>query len=95
MAKITLNFKLVLFYQYVYKKLVICLKSVHFIYSILATHLSILREASSNTVIFNYTSVRGNLTEEPLIDGNVSWCPDDNELKFNPALKVDLGQSIY
>ena len=43
-----------------------------------------------DTVTYNYTSVRGNLTEAPLIDGNVSWCPDDNfgrELE----LKVDLG----
>ena len=67
-----------------------CLKRVHF-YSILATHVSILREASGNTVTYNYTSVRGNLTEAPLIDGNVSWCPDDNELRFNPQLIVDLG----
>jgi len=33
----------------------------------------------------------GNLIEAPLIDGNVSWCPDDNELTLDPVLKVDLG----
>ncbi|KAL9959813.1 hypothetical protein ACROYT_G033169 [Oculina patagonica] len=57
-----------------------------------STHISILREAG-NTVTYNYTSVRGNLTGPPLVDGNLSWCPlpDDNELRSEPVLKVDLG----
>lgn len=66
------------------------IKSVHFS-SLPATHISILREALMNNVKYNYTSVRGNLTEAPLTDGNVSWCPADNELRFDPLLKVDLG----
>ena len=42
---------------------------------------------------YNYTSVRGNLTGPPLVDGDVSWCPADNELLpgSSPVLKVDLG----
>ena len=44
-----------------------------------------------SNVTYNPTSVRGNLTEAPLIGGNVSWCPADTDFKFEPVLKVDLG----
>ena len=56
--------------------------------------LAILRQVSGNSVTYNYTSVRGNFTGAPLIDGNVSWCPDDDDLMLNPVLKVDLGESV-
>lgn len=57
---------------------------------IIATHASILREAG-NMVSYNYTSIRGSLTGPPLVDGDVSWCPADNQLRFEPVLKVDFG----
>ena len=43
---------------------------------------------------FNYTSVRGNLTEPPLVNSNISWCPADDDFLRNPVLIVDLGESI-
>ena len=58
----------------------------------LATPSSILRNGDYN-VTFNYTSVRGNLTEPPLVNSNISWCPADDDLLRNPVLVVDLGES--
>ena len=59
----------------------------------LATPSSILRNGNYN-VTFNYTSVRGNLTEPPLVNSNISWCPADDDLQRNPVFIVDLGESI-
>ncbi|XP_020621383.1 uncharacterized protein LOC110059049 [Orbicella faveolata] len=57
-----------------------------------SNHVSILREATGSNVTYDHTSVRGgNLTEAPLIYGNVSWCPDDTGLTLLPKLQVDLG----
>ena len=59
----------------------------------LATPSSILRNENYN-VTFNYTSVRRNLTEPPLVNSNISWCPADDDLLRNPVLIVDLGESV-
>ena len=59
----------------------------------LATPSSILRNGNYN-VTFNYTSVRRNLTEPPLVNSNISWCPADDDLQRNPVFIVDLGESI-
>ncbi|CAH3047093.1 unnamed protein product [Porites lobata] len=58
-----------------------------------STPSSILRNGNYN-VTFNYTSVRGNLTEPPLVNSNISWCPADDDLLRNPVLIVDLGEQF-
>ena len=63
------------------------------VFPCLATPSSILRNGNYN-VTFNYTSVRGNLTEPPLVNSNISWCPADDDLLRNPVLIVDLGESV-
>ena len=63
------------------------------VFPCLATPSSILRNGNYN-VTFNYTSVRGNLTEPPLVNSSISWCPADDDLLRNPVLIVDLGESV-